>query len=279
MSRQGVHGYAYKASLEQTPHQSLTCVVKNTFLQVMEEGSEDNKCSARTRSKSESNVTLSPTRDRPKLPNVDSEEEVNVISVSKIGSNTRIGGSGDDTPRGVSKGPSCSTRTGSPEPSSDSISDSQTEEAARSPPGLSWSPTSKTSWYDQSLEEQSKVPSEAIEALNKLAVVVDKERLKREDLMIHEVTAQLYSFIPFNDEGEVMSLGSILHSEGVCKPCAFFKADRCHKKDVCMHCHFDHEIAKAKSSCSRKSKSKRLRLARERRYQEDEPEPVLRFSL
>jgi hypothetical protein len=41
----------------------------------------------------------------------------------------------------------------------------------------------------------------------------------------------------------------------------FWKKDRCRKKDLCLFCHFEHEIPKP--SCSRKSKSKRARCARQ----------------
>jgi hypothetical protein len=128
----------------------------------------------------------------------------------------------------------------------------QLEERARD------TPLSPSSWYAQTYEQQSHLPKEALDALHELTVMQADAQLKREDLMTHKVTAQLYPFIPFDDDGNVTSLGSILHSQGMCKPCAFVKKNRCHKKDLCLHCHFEHDIPQ--STCSRKSKSRRMRL-------------------
>jgi len=90
-----------------------------------------------------------------------------------------------------------------------------------------------------------KTRSEALEALQMLREREAEERFTREDLMNCDVSKQLYPAIPVDDKGNVTSLGSILHAEGTCKPCAFswkrsVKKDRCYKKDLCLYCHFEH---------------------------------------
>jgi hypothetical protein len=121
------------------------------------------------------------------------------------------------------------------------------------------SPTTSTTplpLYDKCL-----LPSEALDALQKLKEMVAEEHLKREDLVTNEVTAQLYPYIPIDDEDNVTSLGTILHASGACKPCMFWKKGRCHKKDLCLYCHCDSEHAISKPGGHvRLSKSKRLRL-------------------
>jgi hypothetical protein len=113
-----------------------------------------------------------------------------------------------------------------------------------------------SSWYIQPREEQVQVHGETVKALRNLTDLVLEGNLRREDLMVHEITAQVYPFIPYDHEGKVTSLGSILHAESACNPCAFFQKDRCHKKDLCLYCHFKHDISKPPST--RKSKQKRM---------------------
>jgi len=153
-----------------------------------------------------------------------------------------------------------------------SIFDAQIDQKASETPIAMASPAS---WYDQTHQEELQIPDEALEALQTLQGLAIRDNLKREDLMTIEATSQLYPYIPFDDEGKVTSLGTILHAEGLCKPCAFFKKDRCHKKDLCLYCHFDHDLAKP----TRKSKSRRVRLARQRTYPREQLPEVARFSL
>lgn len=167
----------------------------------------------------------------------------------------------DETIGQESKGlPLSPTSTGIPS------EEDSTEEDASLP-----SPSSYA--YSNALPRQ--VPIEAQEALHKLTELVAEENLRREDLVTNEVTAQLYPFIPYDDEGNVTSLGSILHAHGGCKPCAFWKRDRCHKKDLCLFCHFEHDIPKP--ACSRKSKSRRMRLARHKNNQQDQSEAMVQY--
>merc|ERR1712118_424883 len=84
---------------------------------------------------------------------------------------------------------------------------------------------------------------EVLDALQKLTDLDAEERMKREDIEQLDVTELLCPFIPVDDEGNSTSLGSILHAEGTCKPCAFLKKDRCRRKDLCLYCHIEHENA------------------------------------
>jgi hypothetical protein len=109
----------------------------------------------------------------------------------------------------------------------------------------------------QSDKPKSDVPPEVLEALHKLADEVEEKNYRREDLATHEVTEQLYPYIPNDADGNQTSLGSILHDVDSCKPCLFFRRDSCHKKDLCLYCHFPHDIGPV-PRC-RKSKKKRMR--------------------
>jgi len=135
------------------------------------------------------------------------------------------------------------------------------------------SPTTSTTpflFYDKCL-----LPSEALDALQKLKEMVAEEHLKREDLVTNEVTAQLYPYIPIDDEGSVTSLGTILHASGACKPCMFWKKGRCHKKDLCLYCHIDSEHAISKPAGHvRPSKSKRMRLRKHNCQQKEQPDGI-----
>jgi len=55
--------------------------------------------------------------------------------------------------------------------------------------------------------------------------------------------------IPRNEEGQITSVGSILHSEGddsQCAPCVFWFKNSCGKGINCAYCHFRHEGQKSK---------------------------------
>eukprot|EP00746_Dinoflagellata_sp_MGD_P147076 gnl/MRDRNA2_/MRDRNA2_79464_c0_seq1.p1 gnl/MRDRNA2_/MRDRNA2_79464_c0~~gnl/MRDRNA2_/MRDRNA2_79464_c0_seq1.p1 ORF type:complete len:495 (+),score=59.80 gnl/MRDRNA2_/MRDRNA2_79464_c0_seq1:79-1485(+) len=108
--------------------------------------------------------------------------------------------------------------------------------------------------------EELHAPAEVLKTLAKLTQIVGDGHYRREDMETHEATKFLYPYIPVNEEGNVTSLGSILHIEGSCTPCAFHKKNRCHKKDLCIYCHYDHDAAAPKSR-PRKSKKKRVREA------------------
>lgn len=100
---------------------------------------------------------------------------------------------------------------------------------------------------------QTQVPSRVLEAVHELAELASEGHMQREDL---EVAVQLYQFIPHDEEGYMMSLGSILHAVDSCKPCAFWRRGTCHKKELCTYCHFEHDISRIPKR-TRKSKGKR----------------------
>jgi hypothetical protein len=103
-------------------------------------------------------------------------------------------------------------------------------------------------------------PGEILQMLEEFQQLAGERNFKREDLIDHEVSQRLYPYIPLDDQGNLTSLGSIAHFDGSCKPCAFLKKDRCHKKDVCLYCHFDHDVSIPKTQRTRKSKKKRMRI-------------------
>jgi hypothetical protein len=74
----------------------------------------------------------------------------------------------------------------------------------------------------------------------------------------------LMARIPRDEDGNLLSAGSIYHDEGTCKPCVFFNSDKgksCENGIYCRFCHFKHEPKKRQ----RLSKKKRL----ERRSREE----------
>eukprot|EP00746_Dinoflagellata_sp_MGD_P002075 gnl/MRDRNA2_/MRDRNA2_103992_c0_seq1.p1 gnl/MRDRNA2_/MRDRNA2_103992_c0~~gnl/MRDRNA2_/MRDRNA2_103992_c0_seq1.p1 ORF type:complete len:325 (+),score=53.71 gnl/MRDRNA2_/MRDRNA2_103992_c0_seq1:95-1069(+) len=143
------------------------------------------------------------------------------------------------------------------------------------------------------LGEQPIVPTHVLDSLQKLQeMAAGLPKMNHEDVMTHELHEQvcaalplykrLYSpYIPIDDEGNVTSLGSILHAEGTCKPCAFQKRNRCHKKEMCLYCHYDdHDITSSGPSRQRQSKVKRMRNRRAKQGQQKQQSgDILRFSL
>lgn len=65
--------------------------------------------------------------------------------------------------------------------------------------------------------------------------------------------------------GERLSLGSVLHFDGNCKPCSFLGKNRCHKGQVCLYCHFVH----AEPQPQRRRASKKTRMRLRKRYEND----------
>lgn len=61
--------------------------------------------------------------------------------------------------------------------------------------------------------------------------------------------------IPCNAAGELTSMGSNLHTDGTCNPCAYWFKGVCSHSILCRHCHLFHEG----------QKSKRLRPSKQRR--------------
>jgi len=67
----------------------------------------------------------------------------------------------------------------------------------------------------------------------------------------------------YSADGVLPSLGSVGHSDGSCKRCAFFPKGRCQNGENCEHCHFDHVGRK------------RLRTRKPRSQEKCTEEPVL----
>lgn len=225
-------------------------VIKNTFLEVYRGNLQISEYGARRRASSDSQFP-----QKLMLPNLNCEEDT--------GSNS--------TPSLVDESLySITPRTSSPLSMN---TDSSLLSPEKLPSSLPGSFTQDSDEDQQKHQEYSDLcastyssystPVEILDMLEKLTQMVGIERYKREDLVSHELTPVLYPYIPL-EEGNITSLGSILHLEGNCKPCAFLKKDRCHKKDLCLYCHFAHNITAPKSSCFRKSKKKRMRQARQR---------------
>lgn len=70
----------------------------------------------------------------------------------------------------------------------------------------------------------------------------------------------LLARVPRDDKGELLSIGSIHHDEGTCKPCvfAFHETKRCENGVRCPFCHFMHPPKKRVRLC----KKKRMELKR-----------------
>lgn len=81
--------------------------------------------------------------------------------------------------------------------------------------------------------------------------------LTMEDL--EELTrSNLLEQIPFNEHGEMTSLGSIQHANGKCLPCLFWFKGACAKAVQCSYCHVTHPGQKNKRI--RPSKKTRLQM-------------------
>lgn len=63
--------------------------------------------------------------------------------------------------------------------------------------------------------------------------------------------------VPRNDQGEISSIGSILHASNTCSPCLFWFRKSCSKSIQCGYCHFRHAG----------QKNKRIRPSRKARLQ------------
>eukprot|EP00746_Dinoflagellata_sp_MGD_P162571 gnl/MRDRNA2_/MRDRNA2_90189_c0_seq1.p1 gnl/MRDRNA2_/MRDRNA2_90189_c0~~gnl/MRDRNA2_/MRDRNA2_90189_c0_seq1.p1 ORF type:complete len:471 (+),score=83.51 gnl/MRDRNA2_/MRDRNA2_90189_c0_seq1:79-1491(+) len=101
------------------------------------------------------------------------------------------------------------------------------------------------------------IPAEVIEALQIFAEKAAEEHYRREDLENHEMSVKLYPYIPVDDQGNVTSLGSILHHTDDCKPCIFLKRDACHKRDLCFYCHLPHDEQAPKTASKKKRRSRK----------------------
>jgi hypothetical protein len=214
----------------------LKCVVKNTFLELVD---SQPLFGARKRSSSDSHVSLKNVYlSRTLLTDINCDK-------------------GDKEETWSNSTPSLVNDDGSLHSFDDS------RDGSKSPTGINL-------FGNPEEDQETLVPAEVRETLEKLTQDVGDNHFKREDLENHEATQLLYPHIPLDEEGNITSLGSILHSEGTCKPCAFLKKDRCHKRDLCIYCHLGHDLVAAKPQRFRKSKKKRMRQARQRSAAEEQ---------
>eukprot|EP00928_Gymnodinium_smaydae_P038314 TRINITY_DN26458_c0_g2_i1.p1 TRINITY_DN26458_c0_g2~~TRINITY_DN26458_c0_g2_i1.p1 ORF type:complete len:235 (+),score=20.52 TRINITY_DN26458_c0_g2_i1:83-706(+) len=65
----------------------------------------------------------------------------------------------------------------------------------------------------------------------------------------------VYDMIPRDREGEITSVGSVLHGSGSCVPCLFFYRNSCKRELGCSCCHIAH--AGGVSTLLRRSKQRR----------------------
>ncbi|CEM02670.1 unnamed protein product [Vitrella brassicaformis CCMP3155] len=73
---------------------------------------------------------------------------------------------------------------------------------------------------------------------------------------VKEISPELYRQIPRDEKGNLLSVGSIPHHEGTCKPCLFVHRQGCQNGANCLFCHHTHPPKKK----SRASKRKRMAL-------------------
>ncbi|CAE7445809.1 CCB1, partial [Symbiodinium necroappetens] len=58
-----------------------------------------------------------------------------------------------------------------------------------------------------------------------------------------ELSDEALRLVPLDEDGRMTSIGSTLHAEGECRPCAFLSSIRrpCRNGAACLFCHFSHE--------------------------------------
>lgn len=81
-----------------------------------------------------------------------------------------------------------------------------------------------------------------------------------EALLEKESLEDLMQRIPRSSDGTLMTIGSIPHEDGACKPCVFAHSDRkiCQNGVQCLFCHFPHAPKRRLRFC----KKKRLEIRR-----------------
>lgn len=95
--------------------------------------------------------------------------------------------------------------------------------------------------------------------------------------MTHEDREELFLKVPRDETGKLMTIGSLAHQDGTCKPCVFAhnEAKPCGNGWQCKFCHFLHPPKKRIRLC----KKKRMELQRLQEEQEkmfvDQVEEVL----
>lgn len=93
--------------------------------------------------------------------------------------------------------------------------------------------------------------------------VPDTERWRSNDSidsvqLSEESMESLLKRVPKNEKGEPMSIGSVAHVEGTCKPCVFAHSQRktCESGIRCLFCHYEHVQQKRQRQSVRRLKTK-----------------------
>lgn len=88
-----------------------------------------------------------------------------------------------------------------------------------------------------------------------------------EDSVDSQDEEELLRLVPRNESGNAMSLGSIAHEEGTCKPCVFAhnESKPCANGIRCPFCHFPHPPKKRLRLC----KKKRMEMVEQKRREAD----------
>jgi len=94
-------------------------------------------------------------------------------------------------------------------------------------------------------------------------------------LLQEEGMESLLQRVPRDEEGELTSVGSILHARGTCKPCVFAHSERkaCKSGASCTFCHFEHAPKRRLRVCKKKREELK-RFTEEQRQQEEQPQPL-----
>lgn len=111
--------------------------------------------------------------------------------------------------------------------------------------------------------------TEALELVEKLLAMVTSRCLPPDVVATLAQDDTINEHIPLDPQGNLTSLGSILHGDtphsGTCKPCLFFCKGRCSKGHLCIHCHLPHpaqEVEQLRRKRIRASKATRARRAK-----------------
>merc|ERR1719450_888319 len=84
------------------------------------------------------------------------------------------------------------------------------------------------------------------------AAVAGQDKL--EAMLEEEGIEALLLRVPTDENGELTSVGAILHDEGACRPCVFAHNERkaCENGTHCTFCHIPHAAKKRMRFCKKK---------------------------
>eukprot|EP00931_Biecheleriopsis_adriatica_P046095 TRINITY_DN26451_c0_g1_i1.p1 TRINITY_DN26451_c0_g1~~TRINITY_DN26451_c0_g1_i1.p1 ORF type:complete len:290 (-),score=48.83 TRINITY_DN26451_c0_g1_i1:43-912(-) len=232
-----------------TPEPEHLLVIRNTFLDVTSETNLQQRLSALQRSSSDSSLLSRSSRSQSGDAAVNSSNSSSCFRMMTVGQ----GGAGRQA-----------------QVSSNSNSNSlsaRNSETAEAP--------SRSDLHGAESQAEEIPPASLALRLERLQLegegcspegcLVDE--LQRETGLPLEDVLQLeregvLSRIPRNDEGEITSVGSLLHGDGNCFPCVFWFRGECQKSLKCDYCHFRHPGQKVKRFKPNKKTREMLRALR-----------------